>query len=274
MNIFKSTHHQVTSQVLLGPGAISVTGPWHVFATNWSMADLRRADGLGGPLRSQGMFGNSYGGRPSHSDSPTFNRPFLPNTAQGHPPPHRPNLADQTATQQDTGSSKISRIQKKLQRVKAMNHKLSDVVPESKLILQLVEMERRIAAECERTKCELEDLNSAAETATQTLRVTIFNTHRSLQSERINVGNEPADQISMEGVDQSNNQPGKTDPSNSWTLHISCSLVNSECELRRSSDASKPVDFGLDKYFDKVKHILGRQELKEPANSRFFADNC
>jgi hypothetical protein len=235
-----------------------------MFWRHCGMADLRRADGLSGSVRSQSMFGNAYGNRLSNTESPTFNRSYLQNSSQSQSPNQRPNSTDRGVSPQDANSSRISRIQKKLQRAKAMNHKLSDVVPESKLILQLVEMERRIAAECERTRCEMEDLNSTPEPSSQTVRVTIFNTHRSIQTDRMNVGTDLTE-LEQPGHHQSgldaNSQSGPTEQS--WTLHISCSLVNPEFDSRRGSDASKPSDFGLDKYFDKVISVPKNQINKK-----------
>ncbi len=204
------------------------------------------------------MFGANFGGRASIPDNnANFNRPFPqspnPNLPQRAPPPLS-NPAPQTP------SFKINGVHKKLQRVKLVNAKLADVVPESRLILQLVEMERRIAAECERTKLELEDLTMVPENTTQTLRLTIFNTHQTLQSaenmqSRENNGTEFMDQDTMNlNTESCCAQPTQ---SNSWTLHITGKLVMHESDARRGSDHSRQsAEFGLDKYFDKVLIIL------------------
>jgi hypothetical protein len=212
------------------------------------MAELRRTDGLAGP-RTQGMFGANFGGRASVSDNNSnFNRPFpqspSPNLPQRAPPPSNP-------APPQTSSFKINNVQKKLQRIKLVSSKLADVVPESKLVMQLVEMERRIAAECERTKLELEDLTMTPESTTQTLRITIFNTHQTLQTtaqSRENDSSEIGDQDSL-NTERSLAQPVQ---SNSWTLHITGKLVFHESDARRATDHARPSEFGLDKYFDKV----------------------
>ncbi len=214
-----------------------------------TMAELRRTDGLAGP-RTQGMFGANFGGRASVSDNnSSFNRPFpqspSPNPPQRAPPPANP-------APPPSSSLKINGVHKKLQRVKLVNSKLADIVPESKLVMQLVEMERRIAAECERTKLELEDLTVTPESTTQTLRLTIFNTHQTLQStERAQYRENDAPDIqnSLNNVERTLAQPAQ---SNSWTLHITGKLVMHDNEARRASDHARLSEFGLDKYFDKV----------------------
>jgi hypothetical protein len=212
------------------------------------MAELRRTDGLAGP-RTQGMFGANFGGRASVPDNNSnFNRPFpqspSPNLPQRAPPPSN-------SAPPPTSSFKINGVHKKLQRIKVVNSKLADVVPESKLVMQLVEMERRIAAECERTKLELEDLTMTPESTTQTLRLTIFNTHQTLQSSESAQSRETD---ASEIGDPMNNERSLAQPaqSNSWTLHITGKLVMHENDARRALDHARFSEFGLDKYFDKV----------------------
>ena len=212
------------------------------------MADFRRSDGLAAPVRPQVMYSGNFGSRIMQAENTSMNRQshsMQTNSIQGQPQ----RQADQPA--QTAGSYKIGGIQKKLQRVKALNSKLSDVVPEAKLILQLVEMERRISAECERAKCELEDLTSTPEPSNQVLRITVFNTHPSLQSsERSSAGSAPSEH-GLNGP-----EAGKvglsgqaTEHLSSWTLHIAFDLVHSEMG-DAGSDQSKV--FGVDRYFEKV----------------------